>query len=90
MRWVLGFCLGTLISGLFCGVLIWANGAGPPPLSDIPATIAYPTGSMATTLEALWLFYFVSFALVFSGAWAWRKVFRRQGRTEPRPPTPGR
>lgn len=88
MRWVLGFCLGTLISAAFCGVLIWANGVGPPPVTDYRATAAYPTGSMATTLEAMTLFYFFSFAFVFSLAWACRKILRRESRRD-RPPTPG-
>lgn len=89
MRWVLGFCLGTALSALFTGVLIWANGVGPPPLSDWRAVAAYPTGSMATTLEAFAIFYFVSFVFVFSSAWLLRKVRGFLHRKRVRPPTPG-
>lgn len=93
MRWFLGFVLGTALSAVFTGVLIWANGVGPPPLTDFRATAAYPTGSMATTLEAMSLFYFLSFVLVFCLAWLGRKVSRRQksppARRADRPPTAG-
>lgn len=94
MRWFLGFCLGTALSAAFTGILIWANGIGPPPLTDFRAVAAYPTGSMATTLEAMALFYFLSFVLVFCLAWTGRKVFRRRksrsARTRDRLPTAGR
>jgi hypothetical protein len=94
LRWVLGFCLGTALSAAFSGILIWANGVGPPPLTDYRAVAAYPTGSMATTLEAMSIFYFLSFVLVFCWAWTWRKAFRRQ-KSQPdhmqdRQPTAGR
>lgn len=93
MRWVLGFCLGTLCSVAFLGVFTLANGTPLPPLNNWAAMARYPTGSVATTLEIMWIFYFTSFVLVFSLAWLGRKVSSRGRRSEPsghmqdRPPT---
>lgn len=91
MRWVLGFCLGTACSVMFLGVFTWANGTPLPPLGDWVAMARYPTGSWATTLELMWVLYFVSFVLVFSLAWLLRKLRGRSssGHIGPRPPTPG-
>lgn len=90
MKWFLGFCLGTACSAVFLGILVLANGTPLPPMGNWVAVAQYPTGSWATTMEILWIFYFASFVLVFSLAWAWRKVSRGSGSgTGVRPPTAG-
>lgn len=89
MRWLLGFCLGTAISAAFLSIFTWANGTPLPALGNWVQVAAYPTGSAMTTFEVLWIIYFASFVVVFSGAWLGRKASSRKGHTGVRPPRPG-